>query len=153
MKESKELTEHLWSGIIHRSETGEVRKEDDVNLLDKEGLFNYILKHYNFPSNQFYVFRNAHMAFGLTTKNLTDYIINYYEYKSYEYVTIVMNGSRLVPSDIVEFLKKHGIKTNIDIFTNQIMFTPPIDNKSFLEIFDLVIEYFKNKNGTITKKK
>lgn len=27
------INEHLWSGIIHRSETGEVRKEDDLNSI------------------------------------------------------------------------------------------------------------------------
>ena len=40
------LNEHLWSGIIHRSETGEVRKEDDVNFLDMEELLEYIRERY-----------------------------------------------------------------------------------------------------------
>jgi hypothetical protein len=47
------LNEHLWSGIIHRSETGEVRKEDDVDFLDMEELLEYIQERYidclNFP--------------------------------------------------------------------------------------------------------
>lgn len=33
MKKLSMINEHLWSGIIHRSETGETRKEDDVNLI------------------------------------------------------------------------------------------------------------------------
>ena len=40
------LNEHLWSGIIHRSETGEVRKEDDVDLLDIEQFQEYLNDHY-----------------------------------------------------------------------------------------------------------
>ena len=40
------LNEHLWSGIIHRSETGEVRKEDDVDFLDMEELLDYIRERY-----------------------------------------------------------------------------------------------------------
>lgn len=42
----KELTEHLWSGIIHRSETGETRKEDNVDLLDWEQFEDYLNDHY-----------------------------------------------------------------------------------------------------------
>lgn len=44
------LTEHLWSGIIHRSETGETRKEDSVDLLDLKGFTEYIQNHYEIPS-------------------------------------------------------------------------------------------------------
>ena len=40
------IEESIWSDIQKRS-TGEIeRKEDDVNLLDCEGLFNYIKTHY-----------------------------------------------------------------------------------------------------------
>lgn len=42
----KKLTEHLWSGIIRRSETGEDRKEDDVNVLDWESFKEYMNDRY-----------------------------------------------------------------------------------------------------------
>ena len=41
------LNEHLWSGIIHRSETGESRKEDDVDLLDIDQFQEYLNDHYD----------------------------------------------------------------------------------------------------------
>ena len=41
------LYEHLWSGIIHRSETGEERKENDVNLFDLLQLVEYLENRYN----------------------------------------------------------------------------------------------------------
>jgi hypothetical protein len=38
------IKEHLWSGIIHRSETGEIRKEDShmTEVVD------YLNKHYEY---------------------------------------------------------------------------------------------------------
>lgn len=41
------LYEHLWSGIIRRSETGEERKENDVNLFDLLQLVEYLENRYN----------------------------------------------------------------------------------------------------------
>jgi hypothetical protein len=48
----RRLTEHLWSGIIHRSETGETRKEDDVDLLDIDEFFDYLNNHYEYDQSQ-----------------------------------------------------------------------------------------------------
>ena len=42
----RKLSESIWSDMQDRS-TGEiVRKEDDVNLLDRDGFYNYIMEHY-----------------------------------------------------------------------------------------------------------
>lgn len=38
MRKLSDINEHLWSGIIHRSETGEVRKED-MELFDRVKVF------------------------------------------------------------------------------------------------------------------
>ena len=47
MKKLSQINEHLWSGIIKRSETGEVRKEDDVDLLDIDQFQEYLNDHYD----------------------------------------------------------------------------------------------------------
>ena len=36
------IRESLWTDIQRRSAGDTIRKEDDVNILDCEGLFNYI---------------------------------------------------------------------------------------------------------------
>lgn len=42
------LNEHLWSGIIHRSETGEVRKENDLDsITDRYEFKDYLNDHFN----------------------------------------------------------------------------------------------------------
>ena len=40
------IKESIWSDIQDRSAGETVRKEDDVNLLDSDGLYDYINKHY-----------------------------------------------------------------------------------------------------------
>lgn len=45
------MNEHLWSGIIHRSETGETRKEDSVDFLDRDELVDYICNNYEFDQS------------------------------------------------------------------------------------------------------
>ena len=46
MRKLSEITESIWSDIQDRSMGKTVRKEDDVNLLDRDGLYDYINKHY-----------------------------------------------------------------------------------------------------------
>ena len=44
----KPINEHLWSGIIHRSETGEVRKENDLDsITDHYEFKDYLNDHFN----------------------------------------------------------------------------------------------------------
>ena len=42
----RKLSESIWSDIQDRSAGDTVRKEDDINLLDSNGLYDYINKHY-----------------------------------------------------------------------------------------------------------
>ena len=42
----KKTNESIWSDIQDRSMGKTVRKEDDINLLDKDGLYEYLISHY-----------------------------------------------------------------------------------------------------------
>ena len=46
MRKLSEITESIWSDMQDRSAGDTIRKEDDVNLLDSDGLYDYINKHY-----------------------------------------------------------------------------------------------------------
>ena len=46
MRKLSEITESIWSDMQDRSAGEEIRKEDDVNLLDSDGLCDYLKKHY-----------------------------------------------------------------------------------------------------------
>lgn len=54
----KNMNESVWSDIQDRSSGESVRKEDDINNLDCEGLTDYLKKHYK-PLNAFAVITNA----------------------------------------------------------------------------------------------
>ena len=46
MRKLSEITESIWSDMQDRSSGDKIRKEDDVNLLDRDGFYNYIMEHY-----------------------------------------------------------------------------------------------------------
>ena len=46
MRKLSKITESIWSDMQDRSAGEEIRKEDDINLLDSDGLYDYINKHY-----------------------------------------------------------------------------------------------------------
>ena len=46
MRKLSEITESIWSDMQDRSAGDTVRKEDDINLLDCDGLYDYINKNY-----------------------------------------------------------------------------------------------------------
>lgn len=90
-----EINEHLWSGIIHRSETGETRKEDNVDFLDRENFYHWMLDHYSCISQNF---KSSTKRFGgngmsgfpiLTVWNKTYYII--LKYKDDDLIGIYMD--------------------------------------------------------------
>lgn len=88
----RRITEHLWSGIIHRSETGKPRKEDDVDLLDICEFFDYLNNHYEYDQSQgecmWGFFGMGDDRYGLDiTANIGKHLIVMRYYPSYE-VTI-----------------------------------------------------------------
>ena len=42
----RKLSESIWSDMQDRSAGDTVRKEDDVNLLDRDGFYDYLVEHY-----------------------------------------------------------------------------------------------------------
>ena len=46
-KLSNILNESVWGGMLNRSTGDQIRKEDDINLLDIDGLFNYVENNYS----------------------------------------------------------------------------------------------------------
>ena len=58
MRKLSQIMESVWSDIHRRSNGIQVKKEDDINLLDQDGLFDYIQEHYE-PLSE-YCFDNDH---------------------------------------------------------------------------------------------
>ena len=58
MRALSKIDESAWGEMRHRSSGKVIRKEDDINLLDCEGLTDYLEKHYK-PLNTFAIITNA----------------------------------------------------------------------------------------------
>ena len=46
MKKLSNISESIWGKVLDRGAGDTIRKEDDVNLLDSDGLYDYLKKHY-----------------------------------------------------------------------------------------------------------
>jgi hypothetical protein len=53
MRKLSKITESLWTDIQSRSAGDTVRKEDDVDILDAEGFFQYLKDHYDSKKIEF----------------------------------------------------------------------------------------------------
>ena len=88
----RKLSESIWSDMQDRSSGEVVRKEDDINLLDRDGLFDYIydvykqiamnplpLKSYTSPTRTYFsipIFRTSNIVYRLTCTFDNDKISN-----------------------------------------------------------------------------
>ena len=92
MKKLSKITESIWSDIQDRSAGDTVRKEDDINFLDRDGLCDYIydlykqialrplpLKSYTSPTRTYFsipIFRTSNIVYRLTCTFDNDKISN-----------------------------------------------------------------------------
>ena len=85
MKKLSKIQESIWSDIQDRS-TGEViRKEDDINILDGQGMLEYIFNHYviqdNFSQPQYHKDANVlNVPILKVKKNIYNTSVNYITY-------------------------------------------------------------------------
>lgn len=144
------LNEHLWSGIIHRSETGEERKEDSVDSLDLRGLLDYIDENYESPwycsifkkrdGNCYAIVKiNGHIGSGRIFQS-----IEFHEYDNFcEILVDRESGGR---RSLYNYLQKRGYDVKLHMReTMGIVYLIKCNdiktNKQFLKLLDGVIEW------------
>jgi len=65
----KSMNESAWGDMMRRGSGEEIRKEDDINLLDKKGLYEYILSHYELTDNRYELtYGTANMCIPISIK-------------------------------------------------------------------------------------
>ena len=145
----RRMNEHLWSGIIHRSETGETRKEDDINLLDSDGLFEYIIDHYDHgerdtissgsnESVEIYIHPNTKNEYIDIFYNLNEPAIKIVTYTSdlsklYKVMTNKFNANYHINDDYLK-IQTISISTNNEYKV--------INNKLFLNVLNEIIDFY-----------
>ena len=74
------LRESVWSDIQKRSMRQQTRKEDDIDLLDKDGLIDYLKNHYTGKDN--WLLTSDDMGGMISVMIFEDYF-GYYSYLTY----------------------------------------------------------------------
>ena len=59
MRKLSKITESLWTDIQSRSAGDTVRKEDDVNRLDRDGLYDYLTSHYKNTNSFIHIYNSS----------------------------------------------------------------------------------------------
>ena len=161
----RKLSESIWSDMQDRS-TGEiVRKEDDVNLLDRDGFYSYIMEHYKTTTEDVtgpYAIINSenkdYIAIPIIedeTNTLyrddsgyrTDSVVMWHFNKDDRYITIPgwkpIGGHNL----FVKIRDTFKLQPNENKFNPRFKLFPKdnkkVDNKFFLEVIDFIIDNTK----------
>ena len=136
------INESVWSDIHKRSNGKSTRKEDDIELLDMFGLYEYILANYELTDNRF------EMTYG--TENMAIYVSSYGDeilltYKFGE-VHCFFNLSRPLYNELSKlFYIKRSEEKHYIIFPKK-----DVTNKFYIDVLDCIIA---NKSACILKRK
>ena len=155
MRKLSEITESIWSDMQDRSAGETVRKEDDVNLLDSDGLYDYINKHYKGIIPAAFITNIVGM---LSVPIIRDTVNNCVMYNTHSGLKIVSIGDEIVNQvdgllnllydnfSIKEITGKH----DDDEYT--LYWISPKDgsevtNKFFIDVIDFLLENIPNSSN------
>ena len=153
MRKLSEITESIWSDIQDRSSGDTVRKEDDINLLDRDGFYNYIMEHYKTTTEDVtgpYAIINSENADYINIPILEDetntlYRVIIWHFNTDErYITIPL---RKLFGVFVKLRDTFKLQSNEDRINPLFKVFPKdnkkVDNKFFLEVIDFIIDNTK----------
>ena len=156
MRKLSKITESIWSDIQDRSAGETVRKEDDVNLLDRDGFYNYIMEHYKTTTEDVtgpYAIINSENADYINIPILEDEtnilyrVIMWNFNKDEKYITIPAKELFLGSNLFVKIRNAFKLQANKDDFNPLFKLFPKnnkkVDNKFFLEVIDFIIDNAK----------
>lgn len=149
----RKLSESIWSDIQDRSSGDTVRKEDDINLLDRDGFYNYIMEHYKTATEDVtgpYAIINSENADYINIPILEDetntlYRVIIWHFNTDErYITIPL---RKLFGVFVKLRDTFKLQSNEDRINPLFKVFPKdnkkVDNKFFLEVIDFIIDNTK----------
>ena len=153
MRKLSKITESIWSDIQDRSSGETVRKEDDVNLLDRDGFYNYIMEHYKTVTEDVtgpYAIINSENADYINIPILEDetntlYRVIIWHFNTDErYITIPL---RKLFGVFVKLRDTFKLQSNEDRINPLFKVFPKdnkkVDNRFFLEVIDFIIDNTK----------
>ena len=150
----RKLSESIWSDIQDRSSGETIRKEDDVNLLDRDGFYKYIMEHYKTATEDVtgpYAILNSKNADYINIPILENdnilYRVIIFNFDNDPYITIPMRkpfwGSDLFVKIRDTFVLKKAdgfdISPKFSVWPKGVIKKTEL-NKFFLEVIDFIID-------------
>ena len=153
----RKLSESIWSDIQDRSSGDTVRKEDDINLLDRDGFYNYIMEHYKTATEDVtgpYAIINSENADYISIPIFADetntlYRVIIWDFNKDERRIAITERTIFVRSDLFVKIRDTFKLQEIVSSTFSLMFkllpkdNKKVDNKFFLEVIDFIIDNTK----------
>lgn len=148
----KRLSESVWANIRKKSLGQEERLEFDVNSLDRNGLYDYVLDNYGFTekgslgayiSNAFFQIP----VFFWDSSHLVHLIIKYVPGNDNEIKEIHIDTSVNTCKKLVQKFKEDFIiddNGGFGLFTLYPQGKRKITNRDYLNIIDIIIQYANN---------
>ena len=148
----KIVNESIWSDIQDRSSGDVVRKEDDVNLLDRDGFYKYIMEHYKTATEDVtgpYAIINSKNADYinipiLENDNILFRVMIWHFDKDERYITIPAKKPFWGSDLFVKIRDTFKLQANTDNLNPLFKMFPKddkkVDNKFFLEVIDFIID-------------
>lgn len=160
----KKLSESVWTDIHRRSNGTQIRKEDDINLLDIEGLGQYIIDHYRIADQDIF-YRDNHdgTCIGLSIFYLKlendDLLLEYFYNDNYKemVITTYRGIQKYFPDMFYKMKKEYRIydtetpEGRMALYGISPKDGREVDNKFFLEILDFIIDNFERIHPKIRK--
>ena len=140
------INESIWSDIQDRSTGEQIRKEDDVNSMDIDGFFDYLINHYetHYPKKSLDNINLQLMSYP-DSPGIDDIIyINIIHFSDEPELHITNNKLRFTRSQLCEkmYKKFHLEKVNNGIYTD-IQITPKeeeFNNSFIIEVIEFIID-------------
>ena len=151
-----DVKESIWSDIQDRSAGETKRKEDDINLLDREGLYDYLIHHYKSTNH----FSNISTSTSFNTIKVP-IIINggiysvYFDFNTNE-VYVHYSTLYMVNKLFIKVSKIFSLRSSADDDPKTYIISPKdgskVTNRFFIDVVDFFIDNIPDSEGRAIKK-
>ena len=138
MKKLSQITESVWNDIRKRGNGSDVKKEDNVNILNRNEFYEYLKSEYSKLSN--FITEDPseiHIKFGWSYYPKHDYTIDIHWVESNNIKNLYLNGLHVYEgSDELYKLCRKNFKTGTE--------NDNISNQEIIEIIDFILDYISS---------
>lgn len=152
------IGESTWGDMRRRSSGEQIRREDDINLLDETGLVKYMEKIYMSPNDDIQIISDK-LNFGTIMISLFEINGKYYNiiYQKISTSNPEITFPVCPDSDIEDLLRELYKVTRLKQYNDKIYKIEPNDgneitNKFFIEVLDFILKEADRKYTILLKK-